>query len=162
MERKIAELVEDTINDLGFGVVKISVNGSANKVVEIFIERLDGEKIEVGDCQLVSRNISAILDVEDIISGKYFLEVSSAGLERPLVKLHDFEKFADSEVKIRLKEPHNGNLSFRGQLLGVIDNKVKLKSKNVEIEFDFENIKRANLVLTDEMFRKLLNKDKKK
>ena len=58
-------------------------------LVEIFIERLDGEKIEVGDCQLVSRNISAILDVEDIISGKYFLEVSSAGLERPLVKFQD-------------------------------------------------------------------------
>lgn len=162
MERKIAELVEDTINDLGFGIVKIAINGSANKIVEIFIERLDGEKIEVGDCQLVSRNISAILDVEDIISGKYFLEVSSAGLERPLVKLQDFEKYADSEIKIRLKEPHNGNLSFRGKLLGVIDGKVRLKSKNVEIGFDFENIKRANLVLTDEMFRKLLNKDKKK
>ena len=162
MERKIAELVEDTVNDLGFGIVKIAINGSANKIVEIFIERLDGEKIEVGDCQLVSRNISAILDVEDIISGKYFLEVSSAGLERPLVKLHDFEKYADSEIKIRLKEPHNGNLSFRGKLLGVIDGKVRLKSKNVEIGFDFENIKRANLVLTDEMFRKLLNKDKKK
>lgn len=162
MERKIAELVEDTVNDLGFGIVKIAINGSANKIVEIFIERLDGEKIEVGDCQLVSRNISAILDVEDIISGKYFLEVSSAGLERPLVKLQDFEKYADSEIKIRLKEPHNGNLSFRGKLLGVIDGKVRLKSKNVEIGFDFENIKRANLVLTDEMFRKLLNKDKKK
>lgn len=162
MERKIAELIEDTVNDLGFGIVKITINGSANKIVEIFIERLDGEKIEVGDCQLVSRNISAILDVEDIISGKYFLEVSSAGLERPLVKLQDFEKYADSEVKIRLKAPHNGNLSFRGKLLGVVDEKIKLKSKNVEIGFDFENIKRANLVLTDEMFRKLLNKDKKK
>lgn len=162
MEKRIAELVEDTVNDLGFGIVKIAINGSANKIVEIFIERLDGEKIEVGDCQLVSRNISAILDVEDIISGKYFLEVSSAGLERPLVKLQDFEKYADSEVKIRLKEAHNGNLSFRGKLLGVIDNKIKLKSKNVEIGFNFENIKRANLVLTDEMFRKLLNKDKKK
>lgn len=162
MEKRIAELVEDTVNDLGFGIVKIAINGSANKIVEIFIERLNGEKIEVGDCQLVSRNISAILDVEDIISGKYFLEVSSAGLERPLVKLQDFEKYADSEVKIRLKEPNNGNLSFRGKLLGVIDNKIKLKSKNVEIGFDFENIKRANLVLTDEMFRKLLNKNKKK
>ena len=162
MEKKIAELIEETINDLGFGIVKIAINGSSNKIVEIFIERLDEKKIEVGDCQLVSRNISAILDVEDIISGKYFLEVSSAGLERPLVKLKDFEKYADSEIKIRLKEPHNGNLSFRGKLLGVISDKIRLKSKNVEIEFDFENIKRANLVLTDEMFRKLLNKNKKK
>ncbi|CAN0594531.1 MAG: ribosome maturation factor RimP [Rickettsiaceae bacterium] len=162
MEKKIAELIESTVNDLGFGIVKIAINGSSNKIVEIFIERLDGEKIEVGDCQIVSRNISAILDVEDIISGKYFLEVSSAGLERPLVTLQDFEKYSDSEIKIRLKEPHNGNLSFRGKLLGVVDKKIKLKSKNVEIGFDFENIKKANLVLTDEMFRELLNKSKKK
>lgn len=162
MEKKIAELIESTVNDLGFGIVKIAINGSSNKIVEIFIERLDGEKIEVGDCQIVSRNISAILDVEDIILGKYFLEVSSAGLERPLVTLQDFEKYSDSEIKIRLKEPHNGNLSFRGKLLGVVDKKIKLKSKNVEIGFDFENIKKANLVLTDEMFRELLNKSKKK
>ena len=106
MERKIAELIDSTLNDLGYGVVKITINGSTNKVVEIFIERLDGVKIEVGECQLVSRNISAILDVEDIISGNYFLEVSSAGLERPLVKLQDFVRYADSEVKIRLKEAH--------------------------------------------------------
>jgi len=162
MERKIAKLIESTINDLGFGIVKIAINGSANKIVEIFIERLDGVKIEVGECQLVSRNISAILDVEDIISGNYFLEVSSAGLERPLVKLVDFERYADSEVKIRLKEAHNGNLSFRGKLLGVEDEKIKLKSKNIELKFDFENIKKANLVLTDEMFRELLNKNKNK
>lgn len=162
MEKKITELIENTVNDLGFGLVKVAMNRSSNKIVEIFIERLDGEKIEVGDCQIVSRNISAILDVEDIISGKYFLEVSSAGLERPLVKLQDFEKYSGSEIKIRLKEPHNGNLSFRGKLLGVIDKKIKLKSKNVEIKFDFENIKKANLVLTDEMFRELLNKSKKK
>lgn len=162
MEKKIAELIESTVNDLGFAIVKIAINGSSNKIVEIFIERLGGKKIEVGDCQIASRNISAILDVEDIISGKYFLEVSSAGLERPLVTLQDFEKYSDSEIKIRLKEPHNGNLSFRGKLLGVADKKIKLKSKNVEIGFDFKNIKKANLVLTDEMFRELLNKSKKK
>ena len=160
MEKKIEQLVESTINDLGFNIVKIAINGSANKVVEIFIERLDGEKIGVGDCQIVSRNISAILDVEDTIPGKYFLEVSSAGLERPLVKLQDFVRYTDYEVKIRLKEPHNGNLSFRGKLLGVEEEKIKLQSKNIELNFDFANIKRANIVLTDEMFRKLLNKKK--
>jgi ribosome maturation factor RimP len=162
MERKIAGLIESTINDLGFGIVKITINGSTNKVVEIFIERLDGEKIQVGECQLVSRNISAILDVEDVISGNYFLEVSSAGLERPLVKLQDFVRYADSEIKIRLIEAHNGNLSFRGKLLGVEDNKIKLQSKNIELAFDFDNIKRANLVLTDEMFREILSKSKSK
>jgi ribosome maturation factor RimP len=158
MEKKIEELIQDTVNELGFGIVKITVHGSISKVVEIFIENLKGEQIGIEDCQIVSRNISAILDVEDIIPGKYFLEVSSAGLERPLVKLQDFIKYAESEIKIRLKNPHNDNLSFRGRLLGVVDGKIKLKSKNVELEFDFDNIKKANLVLTDEMFKQILNK----
>ena len=162
MEKKIENLIDKTITDLGFNLVKISINGSASKIVEIFIERQDGEKITAKDCQNVSRNISVILDVEDLISGKYFLEVSSAGLERPLVKLNDFERYAGSEAKIRLIEPHNGNLSFRGIVLGIDRDleKIKFKSKNIELTFNYDNIKKANLVLTDEIFRKLLNKTK--
>ena len=161
MERKLAELLEDTINDLGFGLVRITIQGSKTRVVEILIERLDGEKIQVGDCQKVSRNISAVLDVEDVVPGKYFLEVSSAGLERPLVKMEDFEKFADREIKIRLKVALNGNLTYKGKLLGVKEGKIALQSKNVELFFDLDDIKKANLVLTEEMFRSLLNKSSK-
>ena len=160
MEQRISELIESTINDLGYELVKVTIHGSRTKVVEILIERQDSEKIQVGECQLVSKNISAILDVEDIISGKYFLEVSSAGLERPLVKPKDFERFSGRDVKICLKVPFNGNLTYKGKLLGIEDDKVKLKSKNVELTFDRDNIKKANLVLTEELFRALLNKKK--
>lgn len=160
MEQRISELIESTINDLGYELVKVTIHGSRTKVVEILIERQDSEKIQVGECQLVSKNISAILDVEDIISGKYFLEVSSAGVERPLVKPKDFERFSGRDVKIRLKVPFNGNLTYKGKLLGIEDDKVKLKSKNVELTFDRDNIKKANLVLTEELFRALLNKKK--
>jgi ribosome maturation factor RimP len=160
MEQRISELIESTINDLGYELVKVTIHGSRTKVVEILIERQDSEKIQVGECQLVSKNISAILDVEDIISGKYFLEVSSAGVERPLVKRKDFERFSGRDVKIRLKVPFNGNLTYKGKLLGIEDDKVKLKSKNVELTFDRDNIKKANLVLTEELFRALLNKKK--
>ena len=158
MEGKISELVENTINALGFELVKVTIHGAKTKIVEILIERQDGEKIGVGDCQLVSRNISAVLDVEDIISSKYFLEVSSTSLERPLVKLEDFVRFSGREIKIRLKTAFNGNLTYKGILLGLEDRKVSLKSKNVELLFDYDNIKRANLVFTEEMFRALLNK----
>ncbi len=158
MEQRVTSLIESTINALGFDVVKVIVHGTSTKIVEILIERSDGEKVQVNDCQVVSKNISAMLDVEDIIPGKYFLEVSSAGVERPLVKITDFEKFAGKEVKIRLKAAFNGNLTYKGQLLGVEGEKIKLKSKNIEMSFDYGNIKNAKLVLTDDMFRALLNK----
>ncbi len=160
MESKISELVENTINALGFELVKVTIHGAGTKIVEILIERQDGEKIGVGDCQLVSRNISAVLDVEDVISCKYFLEVSSTGLERPLVKLQDFVRFAGRDIKVRLKTAFNGNLTYKGTLLGLNSEKIRLKSKNVELSFDYDNIKRANLVFTEEMFRALLNKKK--
>jgi len=162
MEQKLAELLEDTINDLGFELVKITIHGTTSRTVEIMIERLDNEKVQVGDCQKVSRNISAILDVEDAIPGKYFLEVSSAGLERPLVKPKDFERFAGSLVKVRLKSAVNNNLTYKGELLGLVDDKVELQSKGVKLSFDWSNVKKTNLVMTDEMFRSLLNKSSKK
>lgn len=161
MEKKIIELIEDTIESSGYELVKVSLNGTLTKTLEVMIERKDGKGIEVGDCQSVSKNISAILDVEDIIPGKYFLEVSSAGIERPLVKPEDFQRYKDREIKIRLKKAHNGSLSFRGKLLGMENlDKIILKSEKNELIFDFDNIKSAKLVFTDEMFRKLLNKKK--
>ena len=163
MENKIAELIEDTITSLGFELVRVTINGSKPKIVEILIERLDGEKVQIADSRSVSRNISAILDVEDIITGKYFLEVSSAGVERPLVKEKDFERFQGREVKLRLKEAWNGNLTYKGKLLGMEGDKIKLQSKNVELSFDYDNIKKANLIFTEEMFRASLKpKNKKK
>lgn len=158
MEQRVTSLIEGTVKTLGFDIVKVIIHGTTTKVVEILIERIDGEKVQVNDCQIVSRNISAVLDVEDIIPGKYFLEVSSAGVERPLVKITDFEKFAGREVKIRLKAAFNENLTYKGQLLGVDGEEVKLKSKNIELSFDYRNIKSAKLVLTEDMFRALLNK----
>ena len=162
MEQRVTNLIESTVTTLGFDIVKVIIHGTSTKVLEILIERIDGEKVQVNDCQIVSRNISAVLDVEDIIPGKYFLEVSSAGVERPLVKITDFEKFAGREIKIRLKAAFNGNLTYKGQLLGVDGEKVKLKSKNIEMSFDYSNINNAKLVLTEDMFRALLNKKIKK
>ena len=99
MEQRVTNLIESTVTTLGFDIVKVIIHGTSTKVVEILIERIDGEKVQVNDCQIVSRNISAVLDVEDIIPGKYFLEVSSAGVERPLVKITDFEKKAFEQSK---------------------------------------------------------------
>jgi ribosome maturation factor RimP len=160
MEEKITSLIEETVNSLGFDIVKLSIQGGKSKVLQIMIDRLDSEKVKIADCRLVSRNVSALLDVEDVIADKYLLEVSSAGVERPLVKLRDFQKFMGREIKIVLREQVGGKLKYKGKITGVEDNLIILQSKNIEFKFDFLNVKNANLVLTDEMFRELLNKKK--
>lgn len=160
MEEKIISLIEETVNELGFDIVKLSIQGGKSKVLQIMIDRLDSEKVKIADCRLVSRNISALMDVEDVIADKYLLEVSSAGVERPLVKLRDFQKFMGHEIKIVLREQVGGKLKYKGIIAAVEENIIVLQSKNIELKFDYLNIKNANLVLTDEMFRELLNKKK--
>ena len=101
-------------------------------------------------------NVEMNLKFVDIIKDKYFLEVASAGVERPLVKLQDFERFLGREIKLKLKEPHHGKIGFKGKLIEVKAKEITIKSKNVQLIFAYDNIKGANLVLTDEEFRQLL------
>jgi len=158
MEEEIRKLIAETLETLGFEVVKVTFQGGKRKVLEVLIDRLDGEKVQVGDCSKVSKHISAILDVEDVIADKYFLEIGSSGVERPLVYLKDYTRFTGKEVKIRLKNTVRDKLTYKGQILRAEGEKIFLQHKNLELEFDFSNIKSANLVLTDEMFKELLNK----
>ncbi|MCP5369778.1 MAG: ribosome maturation factor RimP [Rickettsiaceae bacterium] len=160
MEEKITQLIEASLNDLGFDLVRVLVNGSSIKTVEIILDRQDGGKISLNDCKIASNNISAILDVEDVIEGKYFLEVSSAGAERPLVKLNDYQKFAEREGKIRLKQSMNEKLSFRGRLKGIQGDEIYMEINNEILKFPFANIKSGKLVMSDDMFKELLNKKK--
>jgi ribosome maturation factor RimP len=161
VEEKIINLIESTIAALGFDIVKLSIQGGKRKVLQIMIDHKSHEKVTIGDCRLVSRNVAALLDVEDLIADKYFLEVSSSGLERPLVKITDFQKFIDHEIKIVLKEQIDGKTKYKGKVTVVDGNTIIFKSNNAEeLQFDLLDIKNANLVLSDEMFKKLLNKKK--
>ena len=158
IEQKITSVIQDTITDLGFDLVVVRLRGSNHKILEVLIDRLDGEKITIADCRNVSRNISALLDVEDIISDKYFLEVSSSGIERPLLKFEDYNRFCGREVNIKLKESLNGQTNYRGKIIKTENNKIYLHVKGKDIIILFDLIKNASLILTDEMFRDLLNK----
>ena len=163
IEEKIANLIKNTISNLGFELVQVSLgNQDKRKILTILIDGVGDKKITASDCSLVSRNISALLDVEDIIPGKYFLEVSSAGVERPLISISDYKKFTGYDIKLQLKDMFNGKLKYKGKIIDVLGEgeniKILLKSKNLEVQIDFANIKKANLLLTDELFRQLLNK----
>lgn len=158
IEKNITDLIGNTLKTLGFDLVSVHLHGTVVKTLEVLIDRLDFNKVTIEDCALVSRNISTLLDVEDVIEGKYYLNVSSAGVERPLVKLSDYSRFTGHNVRIHLKFALNNNKKFVGTIKHVNENKIYLQSGSDEIVIEYETIKKAHLSLTDEMFKKLLNK----
>lgn len=144
-EQQITDLLEPTINALGlqlWGVEHLSQG--RHSVLRIFIESADGISIE--DCEQVSRQVSAILDVEDPIAGEYTLEVSSPGADRRLFTLEQFAQFVGNEVDVRLKTPLEGRRKFKGQLTGVSGDQISLQIDDSEYQCPFEAIERANVV----------------
>lgn len=140
IEQQIINIVQDTLVTLGFDLVKVTLKGTHNKVLEVLIDRLDGNKVSIADCRNASRNISALLDVEDVIKDKYFLEVSSAGVERPLVKFTDYIKFVGKEANIKLNTLLDGKTRYQGKIVKANDNKVYLSVNNQEIVIAFDMI----------------------
>ena len=163
IEQKVATIIKDTVKTLGFDLVKVSLQGAQSNVLEILIDRLGNSKVSIADCKLVSKNISALLDVEDVISDKYYLHVASCGVERPLVKFEDYQRFLNHDVKVKLKEPVEGRSKYSGVISKAENDNVEITTEDKKIiSTAFDNIKGANLVMTDEMFRNLLNKSEPK
>ena len=163
IEQKVANIIKDTVKTLGFDLVKVSLQGAQSNILEILIDRLDNSNVSIAECKLVSKNISALLDVEDVISDKYYLHVASCGVERPLVKFEDYERFLNRDVKVKLKEPVEGRAKYRGVISKAEDDNIEIITEDKKIiSMAYDNIKGANLVLTEEMFRSLLNKSESK
>ncbi len=160
VEQKIADIIQSTINSLGFDLVKVSFLGKNSNMLEILIDRMDNQKVSIADCQTVSKNISVLLEGEDIIKSKYYLSVSSAGVERPLLTLKDYDKFIGKDVKIKLKELLNGCGHYQGKIIKTYDDNIYLQIKGETLSIPFNLIKNAHLVFTEEMFKKSLNKPK--
>ena len=156
IEQQITNVIEESLMDMGFELVLVKFKGVNSKVVEILIDSLNSEKVSVEDCTKVSRTISAILDVENLIEDAYSLEVASSGLERPLVKFENYNRFLGREVKITLKELLNDKTSYQGKIIKAENNKIYLKCVEQAVLIDYNLIKNANLVLTEEIFKKLL------
>lgn len=148
LENYLIELLEPALQEIGYNIVRVQLRGTKRKTLQVMIERLDEIGITLDDCTQASRTISMLLDVDDSIVDSYLLEVSSPGLERPLVKLIDFDRFKDQDVKIELKVPHQGSKRFKGKLLGLEGEKIKimLVESQVEVEFEYINIQKAQLL----------------
>ena len=137
---------------MGYDLVRVQISGGASdRCLQIMAERKDRAEMNVEDCAGISRNISTILDVEDPITEAYTLEVSSPGMDRPLVRLEDFTRFAGFEARIDTREAIVDRKRFRGRLKDVEGETILIEIDGETYEIPFEDILRAKLVLTDEL-----------
>ncbi len=163
---EIATIVEPVIEDQGFRLVRVMITGGADRVVQIMAERPDGS-ITIDECETLSKAMSPVLDVADPVSGNYRLEVSSPGIDRPLVRPSDFEDWAGHEAKIELKDAIDGRKRFKGILEGFEDGEVRITADTGEhgvqhLGLPVNLIADAKLVLTDELIREALARAKKR
>ncbi len=155
---RIAALAEPVIEALGFRLVRVTVSNRDGGTLQIMAERADGQ-IDVNELAKISRDLSPLLDAHDIISDRYFMEVSSPGIDRPLVRPGDFQKWIGYEAKIKVKQAIEGQKRFRGFIEGYEDKEILLRapvgeSKTEQIlGFAPALIEEAKLVMTDELIK---------
>ena len=150
-ETRIGDILSPTLSLMGYDLVRVQITGSQKKTMQIMAERRDGVGMTVDDCADISREVSAILDVEDPLRGAYDLEVSSPGIDRPLVRPADFERYAGFDAKIEMAAAIDGRKKFKGHLLGIEQDLVKIRFDEETHELPVSEIRRAKLLVTEEL-----------
>ncbi len=161
----IAALVEPALEDLGFRLVRVQVLGRDGQTVQIMAERMDGT-MSIDDCETASRQLSPLIDAHDPLPGSYRLEISSPGIDRPLVRPSDFSDWAGHEAKIALKNAIDGRKRYRGTIEGLEGGKIRLSCDAEDggpepLTIAVDAIAEAKLVLTDDLVRDALRRAKK-
>ncbi len=154
-ERKINEIISPIVEELGFTIVQVKLSGKeTGYTLQVMAEDPNTGRLGIDDCTKLSHSISDILDVEDPISGHYNLEVSSPGIDRPLIHERDYLRFNGFECKVELAIPSEvGQRRFRGFITGCADGIVTLDTDNGQVEFDIANVSKAKLVLNDTLIK---------
>jgi ribosome maturation factor RimP len=164
---RVAGIVEPVLEGLGFRLVRVRVSGSqgGGSTLQIMAERPDGT-FSIDDCEAASRAVSPVLDVEDPIAAAYNLELSSPGIDRPLVRAGDFDRWAGYEARIEMAVAQDGRKRFRGFVLGAEGPNARLKRTDTkgdeptEVLLPIEEIGEARLVLSDDLIREALRRGK--
>ena len=151
LEGRIAEIIAEPLEAQGYELVRVQVMGTETPTVQVMADRADGASFTIEDCEAVSHLLSAVMDVEDPISTAWTLEVSSAGIDRPLTRTKDFVRYAGFEAKVELNFPGpGGRKRFTGKLVDANADAVQIKLENGEvIELKRADIRKAKLVLSD-------------
>jgi ribosome maturation factor RimP len=162
---RVSAVANPVLQGMGYRLVRIKISGDAGCTVQIMAERPDGT-MQLEDCEAISRALSPVLDVADPIERAYRLEISSPGIDRPLVRRSDFERFGGHLVKIEMAVAHQGRKRFRGTLNGVEGNAVRLHryetraDEDADVSLVMEDIAEARLVLTDELIAESMRRGK--
>ena len=147
----IAQMIEPSLAGMGYRLVRVVMTSGRRATLQVMAERLDNLPITLDDCAQISRSVSALLDVADPVVGTYTLEISSPGIDRPLVRAEDYDRFSGFEAKIELATLLNGRRRFRGRLLGTSEGAVRLLTEAGETRLPLHAVARAKLVLTDDL-----------
>ena len=165
---RVAAIAEPVIEGMGYRLVRVRISAAEGCTVQVMAERADGS-LTIEDCEDISHALSPVLDVADPVDRAYRLEISSPGLDRPLVRRSDFERYAGHLAKVEMNVPADGRKRFRGILLGVEgdaarirfeDTKAGKADENKEFLLPIEDMAEAKLVLTDELIAESLRKGK--
>lgn len=147
----ISQLIEPSLAAMGYRLVRVVITSGRRPTLQVMAERIDDPPITVDDCAIISQSVSALLDVADPISSGYTLEISSPGLDRPLVRPEDYNRFSGYEVRIELGAPVEGRKRFRGRLLGTEDGQARLATEAGELRLPLAAIVKAKLVITEDL-----------
>jgi ribosome maturation factor RimP len=162
---RVAAVAEPVLQGMGYRLVRIRISGEAGCTVQIMAERPDGS-MQLEDCEAVSRALSPVLDIADPIDRAYRLEISSPGIDRPLVRRSDFERFTGHLVKVEMAVAHQNRKRFRGILNGVEGDAVRItrddvpKDQEADVLLPMADIGEAKLVLTDELIAESMRRGK--
>jgi ribosome maturation factor RimP len=144
-------MISPSLDAMGYRLVRVAFTGGRRPTLQIMAERRDDAAMTVDDCAEISHSVSALLDVADPIPTEYQLEVSSPGIDRPLISREDFVRYAGYEAKIEVGRMIDGRKRFRGRVLGVTDDAVRVALPDAEVALPFADIVTAKLLLTDEL-----------
>lgn len=161
---RVAHIVEPVLADLGYRLVRVRVSGLSGCTVQIMAERPDGT-MPIEDCEAASRALSPVLDVADPLDRSYRLEISSPGIDRPLVRRSDFERHIGQEIKLEMAVAVDGRRRFRGLVTGVDGHSARLHIEGAageqrEVSLPIEQMIEAKLVLTDDLIAQSLRRGK--
>jgi ribosome maturation factor RimP len=150
LEARLAAIIEPRLQAMGFELVRVAILGRDRPTIQVMADRQDGSQISIEDCQQISQDVSAALDVEDPIPGAWTLEVSSAGIDRPLTRVKDWNRYAGHQARVETFFPLNGRKRFVGIVLGADEDAARIRlDTGAEVVIRHPDIRRAKLVLTD-------------